>query len=74
MTRAWLETWNGSAFTHCPHIPGARPIWDQYQGLVPPHVGTFLAGTRLMYEDGYAWYAHAGAQPSIPFWQSHSSC
>jgi serine/threonine protein phosphatase 1 len=20
---AWLETWNGSAFTRCPHIPGA---------------------------------------------------
>ena len=23
-----------------------------------------------MYEDGYAWYSHAGAQPGIPFWES----
>jgi serine/threonine protein phosphatase 1 len=67
---AWLETWNGSAFIRCPHIPGARPIWDQYHGLVPPAIGEFLAGTRLMYEDGYAWYSHAGAQPVIPFWES----
>jgi serine/threonine protein phosphatase 1 len=67
---AWLETWNGSAFTRCPHIPGSRPIWDQYQGLIPPAIGEFLAGTRVRYEDGYAWYAHAGAQPGIPFWES----
>ena len=66
----WLETWNGSAFTRCPHIPGARPIWDQYQGLVPPAIGEFLVGTQVMYEDGYAWYSHAGAQPGIPFWES----
>jgi serine/threonine protein phosphatase 1 len=67
---AWLETWNGSAFTRCPHIPGARPIWDQYHGLIPSEIGEFLAGTRLTYEDGYAWYSHAGAQPGIPFWES----
>lgn len=23
---AWLEMWNGSAFTYCLHIPGVRPI------------------------------------------------
>ena len=40
----WLETWNGSAFTRCPHIPGARPIWDQYHGLVPSTIGTSSQG------------------------------
>lgn len=67
---AWLEMWNGSAFTRCPYIPGARPIWEHYHGLVPPRLGDFLTRTRPSYEDGYAWYAHAGAQPGVPFWQS----
>ncbi len=67
---AWLETWNGLEFTRCPSIPGARLIWDRYQGLVPPRLGEFLTSTRLFYEDGYAWYSHAGAEPGIPFSES----
>jgi serine/threonine protein phosphatase 1 len=67
---AWLEAWNGSEFTGCPHIAGAHWIWEQHQGTVPRRMGTFLAQTRLFYEDGYAWYSHAGAEPGIPFWES----
>lgn len=37
---------------------------------MPRRIGDFLAQTRLFYEDGYAWYSHAGAQPGIPFWHS----
>jgi serine/threonine protein phosphatase 1 len=67
---AWLETWNGSEFTRCPRIAGAHWLWDQHQGKVPRRIGEFLVQTRLSYEDGYAWYSHAGAEPGIPFWES----
>ncbi len=65
---ARLDTLNGSVFTRCPYIPGARPIWEQYHGLVPPRIGEFLSRTVLSHEDGYAWYSHAGAQPGVLFW------
>lgn len=68
--KTWLENWSGSAFTRCPHIPGARLLWDQYQGLVPPTIGMFLSHTRVTHEDGFAWYSHAGAQPDTPFRES----
>jgi serine/threonine protein phosphatase 1 len=67
---AWLETWNGEAFTRCPRIAGAYRVWEQCQGTVPGYLSEFLLQTRLCYEDGYAWYSHAGAQPGVPFWQS----
>ena len=67
---AWLECWNGSAFTHYPKIPGARKVWEEHHGLIPSAVGRFLEKTHVSYEDGYAYYAHAGAQPGVPFWQS----
>jgi serine/threonine protein phosphatase 1 len=37
---------------------------------VPPNIGQFLTRTRISYEDGYAWYSHAGAEPGLPFWES----
>ena len=67
---AWLATWNGSAFTRCPYTPEAQAIWEEYQGLVPPRIGAFLTRTCVTYEDGYAWYSHAGAQPDVPFSES----
>jgi serine/threonine protein phosphatase 1 len=67
---AWLETWDGSAFTRCPHIAGANRVWEQCQGTIPPRIGQFLTKTRPYHEDGYAWYSHAGATPGVPFWQS----
>lgn len=67
---AWLELWDGSEFTGCPNIPGASKVWQLYDGEVPPRMGAFLAQTRVMYEDGNAWYSHAGALPGAPFWES----
>ncbi len=66
----WLDLWDGARFTHCPFIPGARRVWDQHQGQVPPVIGHFLTKTQRTHEDGYAWYAHAGARPGVPFWQT----
>jgi serine/threonine protein phosphatase 1 len=66
----WLETWNGSAYIRCPHIPEARQIWERYIGLAPPSIGAFLTRTCISYEDGYAWYSHAGAKARMPFWES----
>lgn len=66
----WLEQWTGERFEHCPVIPGARAVWEQCQGAPPAFIGHFLQQTRLSYEDGYAWYAHAGAQPGVPFWET----
>src|SRR5215467_13987200 len=54
----------------CPHIAGAYWVWEQCRGAIPPRIGQFLTKTRLYYEDGYAWYSHAGATPGVPFWQS----
>jgi serine/threonine protein phosphatase 1 len=65
------EAWNGSAFTRCPHIPGARPIWDQYQGLVPLSIGKFLESTRPSYEDGYAWYSQSRRSLSNLPWRPY---
>ena len=66
----WLEWWNGETFTRCPAIPGARSVWERQHGLIPHAVGVFLAQTRYTYENGYAYYAHAGAQPGVPFDQT----
>ncbi len=70
----WLDAWDGERFTHCPAMPGARPVWEYYQRQppyqMPSVIGRLLAKTRLTYEDGYGWYSHAGAQPGIPFWES----
>jgi serine/threonine protein phosphatase 1 len=67
---SWLEWWNGECFTRCPYIPGARKVWEKHKGLIPYAVGKFLEKTRLSYEDGLAYYSHAGAQPGIPFEQT----
>lgn len=64
---AWLEVWNGECFTHCPAIPGARSVWERYQRAIPPAVSQFLVQTRIDWEDEYAYYAHAGATPHLPF-------
>jgi serine/threonine protein phosphatase 1 len=66
----WLDLWDGERFTHCPAVPGARRVWDQHQGQVPPVIGQFLTKAQRTYEDGYAWYAHAGARPGVPFWET----
>ncbi|HLY30339.1 MAG TPA: metallophosphoesterase [Ktedonobacterales bacterium] len=66
----WLEMWNGEHFTRPAVAPGARRVWEQYHGAVPPVIGRLLAKTQMTYEDGYAWYSHAGAEPGVPFWQS----
>ncbi len=66
----WLEQWNGERFRRRPAIPGARALWEQYRGLVPPQLGHFLAKTVLCHEDEDAWYAHAGAQPGVPLRQT----
>lgn len=67
---AWLDCWNGEAFTRYPRIPGARSVWEQHPGQISPRIGAFLAKTLPCFADGYAYYAHAGAQPGVPFWQS----
>jgi serine/threonine protein phosphatase 1 len=67
---AWLEVWNGERFTHVPAIPGARKVWAKYRFTPPAFIGTFLEKTRIFYEDGYAWYSHAGALPGVPFWET----
>jgi serine/threonine protein phosphatase 1 len=64
---AWLETWTGTRFVQCPEIVGAEVVWEQTHGQVPPLVGTFLARTVIDWEDEYAFYAHAGAQPGTAF-------
>jgi serine/threonine protein phosphatase 1 len=66
---AWLEVWDGRTFTETPHIIGARAAWERCGGSVQPEVGEWLAQTRLDWEDGYAYYAHAGALPGQPFWR-----
>jgi serine/threonine protein phosphatase 1 len=33
-------------------------------------VGFFLEGTRIEYEDEYAYYLHAGAKPQQPVWRT----
>jgi serine/threonine protein phosphatase 1 len=64
---AWLEVWTGEGFSECPLIPGARALWNSVQGRVPPEVGHFLERTQIDWEDAYAYYAHAGAEPGTPF-------
>ena len=65
---AWLEVWDGHAFVETPHILGARDAWERCAGMVPPEVGIWLSHTRIDWEDGYTYYAHAGALPGVPFW------
>lgn len=67
---AWLEVFTGSGYRHRPAIPGARAIWEQYQGLPPVRLGRFLKTTVLTYEDEDAYYSHAGARPGLPFWRT----
>lgn len=64
---AWLDTWTGERFTRCPAIPGARAVWEQVHGQMPPQVGEFLARTHIDWEDADAYYAHAGALPERSF-------
>jgi len=64
---AWLESWTGDHFARCPAIPGARAIWERLHGQIPAAVGRFLERTQVDWEDKYAYYAHAGAAPDLPF-------
>jgi serine/threonine protein phosphatase 1 len=64
---AWLESWNGERFVHRPVIPGARTIWEQYNGQIPAAVGRFLERTQIDWEDEFAYYSHAGAAPDASF-------
>jgi serine/threonine protein phosphatase 1 len=67
---AWLAEWDGAVFTRPPLIDGALEVWDDADGHIPFEVGFFLEGTRIEYEDEYAYYAHAGARPGVPFGKS----
>jgi serine/threonine protein phosphatase 1 len=67
---AWLEVWDGYVFVEAPHILGAREAWERCGGLVPPEVGVWLTQTRIDWEDGCAYYAHARALPGVPFWET----
>jgi serine/threonine protein phosphatase 1 len=64
---AWLEVWTGERFRRCPAIPGARAVWEQIHGQVPPWVGAFLERTAMDWEDVDAYYSHAGALPGCSF-------
>ncbi len=67
---AWLEVWDGARFTERPHILGARQVWERCGGHLPAGAGHWLASTRLDYEDGHAYYVHAGTTPGRPFWET----
>jgi serine/threonine protein phosphatase 1 len=64
---AWLESWTGERFARCPAIPGAQSLWSSVQGQVPSEIVRFLERTQVDWEDTYAYYAHAGAEPGTPF-------
>jgi serine/threonine protein phosphatase 1 len=63
----WLEMWNGVRFQEPPGIDGSQEVWDACEGRVPFEVGYVLEGTRIEYEDEYAYYAHAGLAPGMSF-------
>jgi serine/threonine protein phosphatase 1 len=63
---AWLGHWNGFRFEGPPGIEGALDLWEDYQGTLPFAVGDFLEETRIEFEDGYAYYVHAGVLPGKP--------
>lgn len=67
---AWLDTWSGERFLRCPAIPGARALWEQVNGQIPPTMGQFLTRTQIDWEDRYAYYSHAGARPKTSFRQT----
>jgi Calcineurin-like phosphoesterase len=71
---AWLQMWDrdGERFVKAPPMEGASSIWAAWEGRggVPAAVGRFLAGTVTAYEDAYAYYVHAAAEPGVPFWQT----
>jgi serine/threonine protein phosphatase 1 len=72
---AWLQMWNlnGEHFVKAPPMEGASDVWAAWEerGGVPAAVGHFLARTVTAYEDTYAYYVHAAAEPGMPFWQTH---
>jgi serine/threonine protein phosphatase 1 len=67
---AWLACWNGATFSHAPTIEGAKEVWDRCQGQVPFALGGWLEETRQEYEDGHAYYVHAGIMPGKPVWRT----
>lgn len=64
---AWLDVWTGERFRRCPAVPGARAVWEQVHGQMPPSVGAFLERTSVDWEDADAYYSHAGALPERSF-------
>ena len=67
---AWLACWNGATFSHAPTIEGAKEVWDRCQGQAPFALGGWLEETRQEYEDGHAYYVHAGIMPGKPVWRT----
>ena len=63
----WLEVWDGARFQAPPGIDGSQEVWDACDGRVPFEVGYILEGTRIEYEDEYAYYVHAGLMPGMSF-------
>jgi Calcineurin-like phosphoesterase len=67
---AWLERWDGAAFSSAPDMDGAMDVWDSCNGQIPFEVGFWLEGTRVEYEDEHAYYVHAGVFPEKFVWQT----
>lgn len=60
---AWLAEWDGVRFQRPPDMEGALDVWDNCNSKIPFSVGFWLEGTRVEYEDEYAYYVHAGLEP-----------
>jgi serine/threonine protein phosphatase 1 len=67
---AWLDVWNGAAFTQTPSIGGARKAWRDFAGRPPAELGLWLQETLIDYEDEHAYYVHAGVLPNYRFDQT----
>lgn len=67
---AWLDCWNGVAFSNFPDMDGAADLWDCWQGKIPFEVGDWLEETLIEYEDEYAYYVHAGVLPGKSVWRT----
>jgi serine/threonine protein phosphatase 1 len=63
----WLNEWDGARFSSSPGIDGSQQVWDEHNGKLPFLVGYWLEGTRIDYEDEYAYYVHAGLLPDESF-------